>query len=336
VQGANDYLEKLAEPYGRAEKGLWAAFGNAVSQVNETTSNGDTAKLIAAGKAVISGVLEAIPGFGEAFKWGEHAVGALHVIVGLYLAGAEAAEIGLEPAESDFSVEAGELGTELTNRLSAAETEIRLRFRNIILADYGKLETVDVCRNPHSHPKQTCPYPSEAWDPNVDALEGLKKAMQLALQKEMYETLVPKKYPLALALGAVAPAERQHASNAYNWCAPLRPFVGTTGVYLAKPDLGFWISARADWLTPTVLTTGDQSGGAWKAASWTVFGRMFNKVDPGGELTAGGLGIDETKFMHEAYGVSDHALRAGDGSARFQPYGRYLNLQFCNTRRYGW
>jgi len=310
ITKVNSYVNALAMPYEGASKTLWSDFADDVNKiVNTQTSNGTGAKVWAGAKAVFEGLVDLIPGAGAAFKWSEGAVFAAEAIVATYHAGVDIAEVAGEPADGGFESDAADLGKKLADRLDAAETEIRVRFRNVIVADYGKLRTVALC----STSSAACDDPQHGWNLTNNNVTNMETVLKMGLQREIYTELVPAKFPLALGLTPVTQSYVEGGLDAYKWCKPIPPFEHTTGLYQwPSVDWDYWKDidyterpTRAATITPIVLTAGDPGlFGTWKAASWTVFGRMFDSIDPSGDFNKGGLAIPETEFMADSYKIT--------------------------------
>src|SRR5690349_5423260 len=66
---------------------------------------------------------------------------------------------GTESADEPFSVKAGDVGSELVSRLSAAQDTLTGSVAGAIVADYGKLKTVGIC----SQGLAACPEDPRAW-----------------------------------------------------------------------------------------------------------------------------------------------------------------------------
>ena len=204
------------------------------------------------------------------------------------------------------------------------------------MSDYGKLRTVALCSGASSE----CDDPQNGWNVTKNGVTKLEQVLELGLERELFTTLVPVKYPLALGL---EPVSKGHSSTALNdaaeWCKPSPPFEHTTGVYLwTTVDRDYWLKdsgfAPNDWaFTPVVLTSGDPGfAKTWHAASWTVFGRMFDALDPGGDLSKGGLGINEQEFMAASYGLKGDRYSLGE---HFQPY-QWTSLSSCSNESWPW
>jgi hypothetical protein len=321
VNDVKSYFENLAAPYAGASKTLWADFQKSVSDiVNTDTANGAAAHVVAIASQVAQTILGIIPGVGSLFEWKGAAKLAADVVTKAIATGLKLAGQGGESANSSFTVETASLGKELSDRLDAAEEAIRTREFNIVVADWGKLRTVALC----SQSLPACPDSDPAWaaTSDINSIQHVQDLLKLGLQRELFTKLVPVKYPLAVALLPVSSDNAPAASaDAAKFCPPSPPFEHTTGVWLwPKVDLTFWQNHyryRPDWaFTPIVLTSGKAGfGGTWHAASWTVFGRMFNAFDNGG------LGINEADFMGEHYGIRD---QISNTSENFMPFGNVM------------
>jgi hypothetical protein len=316
------YLDALAKPYQTVSPTLWSDFGDAVAKVNQTTANGTTATVIGLAREVLDAALTVAPAFGKAVE-----KAALVTLAAYHVALAVADAAG-ESADESFSVESAQLASELTNRLNAAEQEIQLGWRKILAADFSKLETVAIC----SRAGDGCPLPDDGWSVSLGQQAELKSVLELGFERTLYTRLVPAKYPLALALSS--PGLRTPSMpSAGDWCRPLPPFTYATGLYGWKVhttgydptrhggDVVFW--------TPIAFTTGSATS-TWQAAGWSVFVRMFSPVDPGGNLSKGGLGIDEAEFIKDAYAPT---FRPDDGhaitSAHFADSQNFFSLVHC-------
>lgn len=322
LRETQDYVNILAKPYDGASQTLWSDFGTAVANVNSTTTNGLTNQALEVGRGVLEGVLDYVPGLGTAYKWGTQLVNVQSVL-SAYQASLEVAETGSQPADGDFPVQAAQLGAQLTTRLNAAEEEIRTRFRNIIVADYGKLQTVDDC----IHLRNACPYPGSAWSTSFDDLTHIKTALQLGLQSELYQKLVPAKYPTGLILSALDPAHPDLANNAANWCRPFSPFGDQTYVYLGDVTNQIDGGVSVAGYDPTLYITGDQGvAGPWEAMGMGASARMFTAVDPGGEFDKGGLGLDQKSFYQNVYLQSGALLRTWSVYARLTGCGGFAHF----------
>jgi hypothetical protein len=333
------YLGALAEPYRVNQGTLWANVAKTASDIVSTeTANTSGAKAFSFTTKLIEGVLDAIPVLGKAAKLTDSTLTIVKGLTVAYKAAVKAAETsGGKPAGGDISVTAADLGSELAHRLSAAQQEINDRFFNIVVADPDKLKAVALC----STGKPDCPDPRDAWSLKKNQVANLDQLLEVGLERELFTTLVPVKYSLALGLEPVSSLHRSDASNdAAKWCLPFPAFEHTTGVYMWQNVDDNWLVThhghpeKKGWaFTPIVLTTGDPGfAKTWHAASWTVFHRMFDAVDTGGNLAKGGFGIDEQQFMSENYGLNGNSYRPSD---LFQPF-LTTSLSSCNIPGWPW
>jgi hypothetical protein len=92
-----------------------------------------------------------------------------------------------------FSVTAGNLGVQLTNRMKLAQETITKQMLDVIAADYRKLRTVGLCS---SLPAQ-CPDPAAtAWEVSQREQTRAEKSATDGAQVATYSALVPTKYQL--------------------------------------------------------------------------------------------------------------------------------------------
>ena len=286
VGAVDDYTATLAMPYRDAQSTLWAYFNSVQDAVNSSTQNGQTAEVIATIGEALSSVLEIAGGFGHAAHTVAAAVvGAYHLILAFSNTGRAEGE--------PFSTEAANLAVELTKRLDTTAAEIQDRWRNIIVADYGKLQTVAQCTRSMEN---SCPNASddnEAWHISNEDENTMGQVIKLGLQRELYAKLVPVKYPEAMALNVTTPENYDKNGGAGGWCEPAPPFAKGTGAYLY--DYG----GQAGFILPIVLVNNNGDS----PASQAVFDRMFQPLDKGNDYTKGGLGMDELAFLKAAYHI---------------------------------
>jgi hypothetical protein len=321
VVHVNSYMTALSAPYRGASSALWSTFGQVVDAVNSSTSNGESAKVTAVTTSVVNAVLEAshaIPVVG-------HVAG---LVAGAYHLALEIANTLSQPSDEPFSTQAADLGRELQNRLDDAQTELGIRFRNIIVADYGKLKTVADC----SASLPACTGKSDDWSISVNDNTHMQTVLKLGLERTLYETLVPAKYTLLMQLGKdttfdsgknviVLPTAEQ-AKDLKHWCRPFPPFDNGTGDYV-DPS-GDKTQSGAPFVRVYVLTNEAGTFTTWEAASKTVFDRMFSPINDQGDYGKGGLGINEDSFMKNNY------FNAG----KFQYSNKYAKWYNCGAG--GW
>lgn len=300
VVHVNSYMGALSAPYRGASSAMWATFGQVVDAVNSSTSNGTSAKVTAIASSVINAVLEAA----HSIPVVSHVAA---VVAGAYHLALEISNTLSEPSDEPFSTQAADLGKELQTRLDDAQAELGIRFRNIIVADYGKLKTVADC----SASLPSCTDNSDGWSISVNDNTHMETVLKLGLERELYETLVPAKYTLLMQLGRdkerdnnkgkdviVLPTAEQ-AKDLNHWCRPIPPFDNSTGDWVVPS--GYTTSSNEEFVRVYVLTNDAGPFSKWEAASKTVFDRMFSPINDQGDFGKGGLGINEDSFMRNNY-----------------------------------
>lgn len=299
VVDVNSYTQALAAPFQGASPALWSTFGQVVDAVNTGTANGNSAQVVERAAAVLSAIIDVahvVPGAGK----------AADIAGAAYSLALDWAASGSEQADAPFSTQAAQLGSVLQDRLDTAQQEIQVRWRNVVVADYGKLKTVALC----STSARACPDDSPGWSISINDNTHMETALKLGLQREMYSTLVPAKYTVALHLGGGKGHENpppDQAKDLTNWCQPIPPFDNSTGAVL--------LGSSSDPRSVFVLTNIEPDvTKPWRALSRTVMDRMFDPVDPGGNYDRGGLGLSEGAWFYAAYPTariadSEHFLK---------------------------
>jgi hypothetical protein len=290
VANVDSYTTAMAMPYSAAQANLWAYFDQIQNAVNMDTQNAQGAETTATVFEALTSILEVAGGFGHALHTVSAAVvGAYHLILAF-------SNVGRAEAEP-FSTEAANLATELVKRLNGVANEIQIRWRNIIVADYGKLQTVGTC----TRVKGKCPNPkdnSEAWNINSDDEDDMGAVIRTGLLREIYEKLVPAKYPEAMELNITTAANYNKNGGAGGWCPPATPFSPGTGGYLYDKDV------QSGFVRPIVLVNNDGD----HPVSQKVFDSMFTPIDKsdtkGDKNDKGGLGMNEQAFFEETYHIN--------------------------------
>jgi hypothetical protein len=304
VIDVNSYMNTLAAPYKGASQALWATFGQVVSAVNDSTSNGKTA-------AAIGFVLEVIKAALSAAKAIEAAKKAMTVVAAAYSLALAMAKTGSDSSDKPFVSQAADLGRQLQTRLDDAETMMLTRWRNVLVSDYGKMKRVALC----STSAKACDDDNEGWSISVDDEAHMETVLKLGLESELYSTLVPAKYPQAMTVQQITPKSYKGMGE---WCTPGAPFTDNTGAYLSS------FNTQEGFIQPILLLNPIPGIGKWAAASTSVFSRMFNPVDKGGDYDNGGLGIDESAFFDSNYHV-----KQGYHGDEFVSKNHYASLTFC-------
>jgi hypothetical protein len=279
VANVDTYTAALAMPYSKAQSTLWAYFNKIQDQINNDTQNGETAEITATVFEALTSILEVAGGFGHAIHTVSAAVvGAYHLILAF-------SDVG-RAEDEPFSTEAANLAVELTTRLDSVGQEIQNQWRNIIVADYGKLHTVGVCTQRDTK----CPNArdnSEAWQIDSDDEAIMGEVIKMGLQRDLYEQLVPAKYPEAMELNITTASNYDKNGGAGGWCQPVRPFSYGTGGYLYAKDV------QQGFVRPIVLVNNNGD----HPASQVVMNAMFDPV------SKGGLAMNEQSFFEHNYHV---------------------------------
>jgi hypothetical protein len=188
-KAAHGFIATLAEPITDTQLQQWAVFNKIQRDINGLVT-------IPAQNTVVSKiglVLKAsVEGAGELLE-------PLGVGVGLFSTIYDAAdEWGKLSAEGDdigepFSVTAGNLGVQLTNRMKVAQDTITNQMFDVIAADYRKLRTVGLCS---SLPAQCPDPPATAWAVSQLEQTRAEKSATDGAQVATYSALLPAKYQL--------------------------------------------------------------------------------------------------------------------------------------------
>ena len=285
VANVDSYTTAMAMPYAGAQTNLWAYFNQIQNDINMDTQNAEGAETTATVFEALTSILEVAGGFGHALHTVAAAVvGAYHLILAF-------SNVGRAEAEP-FSTEAANLATELVKRLDSVASEIQIRWRNIVVADYGKLETVGTCTQVNGK----CPNPkdnSEAWNISSDDEDAMGTVIKTGLLREIYEKLVPAKYPEAMQLNTTTAANYNKNGGAGGWCQPFTPFSAGTGGYLYDKDV------QSGFVRPIVLVSNNGD----RPVSQKVFDSMFAPINKS-DSSKGGLGMNEQAFFEGTYGIN--------------------------------
>jgi hypothetical protein len=279
VIDVTSYLKTLAAPYPGASSTFWSTFGRVQAQVDASMVNESTVMAKATASAVIEGVLRLGSALPPPVGFVFTATGLLYqaaLVVGRYLENS---------AGSDFQTQASQLAVDLTRRLDAAENEIEIRWRNIIVSDYQKLDTVALCST--SRPK--CKDDSPGWSVSAQAAKSAEQGLKIGLETELYASLVPARYPTLINLG-VQP--QTVIDDPALYCRPLAPFSSQSAV----PSLPASFPDR----TMFVVATQPVLNEPFHTLNKDVLKKMFGKIDPA-QPGQGGFGLNEDQYFFENY-----------------------------------
>jgi hypothetical protein len=233
-------------------------------------------------------------------------------VVGVYKAASFfVSTFGGSPDQS-FSTAASKLAIQTVQNLTQQQHEIQIRWRNVLVADYGKLTATAAC----VAGQPQCPEDSAAWHiGNVDQIQQLSGVLRAGLERNMYETLFPNKYPWLVNIydpGGVKLAPpmpwgtpQEEADHPKSFCNFTQAFPDGTGTYLIlKGDRNHQWSGSAVY-----VATNDPPGlDKFTSASTGTFSRMFGPVTGANGWTEGGLGIDKAAFFKKAYFDTGHEV----------------------------
>ena len=299
VKAVDSYILKLASAYTNAKGALWSSFGEVTTYVNNSVENANDERVAATVRDVLGAILtigSAIPGLGVAPS----------IVSAAYTVAVYFATHGTQSTAQPFDVTAAHLGAQLTSRLDAAETEIELSWRDILVADYQKMRTVALC-SPLA-PTRACPDPAQGWHLSSFDVQKVKKTLELALERTLYLSLVPAKYHILVDIyngtphpnDPFNPKEKVTATMVRGDPSLFRcvgfgtPFPKGTGTY-----------QRSNSDEVYVLTNDPPGFDAFKSASAVLFARMFSPPNGNGKwsdtVNNGGLGINEADFFNSNY-----------------------------------
>ena len=128
---------------------------------------------------------------------------------------------------------------------------------------------------------------SEAWQIDSDDEAVMGDVIKMGLQRDLYEQLVPAKYPEAMELNVTTASNYDKNGGAGGWCQPDRPFSDGTGGYLYAKDV------QNGFVRPIVLVNNNGD----HPVSQAVFNAMFNPV------SKGGLAMNEQSFFEHTYHI---------------------------------
>jgi hypothetical protein len=303
VQDVNNYTSKLAAPYRDAKGDLWATFNDALAHVsNSVGSNTAAADTVGAVLVAILAIAAAVPAsvVGPAIPLVASIMGATYS-----LASKVSTYFGNQASQS-FGTTASGLAVQLVKRLDGIQEEIEVRWRNILVADYGKLRVTALC----STSKPQCHDDAKGWSfGTVDDVTNFTGVLEAGLEREMYEKLVPDKYPLLIDiyqwehLAKRIDPPHTLAEHPGKFCGYATPFPDGTATFLrgyAGDDEKEWDHSKVYVLTDDPDVT-PGSNGKFASMSKDTADRMFGAVTGADGLAKGGLGISWTDFTQAAY-----------------------------------
>jgi len=304
-----DYTTKLANPIIQTQTDLWSTFKDVLANLNGSLSSNTT---VEDSVLEVLGAILTVVSLTPAALIPAAISAAATALVGVYkAAGFFVSAFGGSPDQS-FSTAASRLAVQTVAALNQQQNEVQVRWRDVLVADYGKLTTTAAC----IAGQPQCPEDSPAWHVgNVDDLQAMSGALRAGIERNMYETLFPDKYPwlVNIYLDGGPPrwawepwgSPQEEASHTNNFCSFVKAFPAGTGTYavLKGSEYDHWNSSNV------YVATNDPPGmDAFTSASSVTFSRMFGPVTGAEKWIGGGLGIDEAAFFKAAYSKTDHIV----------------------------
>ena len=188
-KAAHGFIATLAEPITNTQLQQWAVFNKIQGDINGLVTIPAENRVVSEIGLVLKASVEGAGELLEPLGVGVGLVSAIYDAVdewGKLSAGGD--DIG-EP----FSVTAGNLGVQLTNRMKLAQDTITKQMFDVIAADYRKLRTVGLCS---SLPAQCPDPPAAAWDVSQLEQTRAEKSATDGAQVATYSALLPAKYQL--------------------------------------------------------------------------------------------------------------------------------------------
>jgi hypothetical protein len=309
VTSVTNYLKLLAAPAAGSTAALWVTFNSAESTVNAGASSPASAEVVANALTVVSGIA-AIAGILP------KAAGVYGTIVGTaYHAALDTASIASRSAALPTKVLTTQLASTLAERLNAAQNEIQLYWRNIIVSNYDELRDAGECI---THAPQ-CPDPSPNWSITSQSNAKVQSLLNLSLEREVYTGLVPARFNLMIRFIGSQPYKDDPGMFCLSTILKTHPFAS---------DTGLWESGRqtdGKYVLNVLTNQPSELTGTFVTLKKSIFTKMFSPVNEN-DLGAGGLGINEKTFMQDSY------LRSGfnnDPGARFKDSNFVTQLAPC-------
>jgi hypothetical protein len=301
-----DYTTKLGNPISQTQTELWATFTDVLAHLNDTLSSNT---IVEDSVLEVVGAILTVVSLTPAALLPAAISGAATAVVGVYKAASFfVSTFGGSPDQS-FSSAASRLAVQTVQNLTQQQNEIQIRWRNILVADYGKLTTTAACVAGQTQ----CPEDTPSWHiGNVDQIQQLSGVLRAGLERNMYETLFPKKYPWLVNIYHLSYGHenwgtpQELADHPGKFCGFTTAFPDGTGTYLMLKgdDNDPWGNSRV------YVATNDPPGlDHFTSASTGTFSRMFGPVTGANGWTQGGLGINEVAFFKTYFDTGHEVSR---------------------------
>lgn len=320
VANVRKYLSNLQQPWDSNIFGSWAQLQDIATKIQNAANVKPDQTVVSLVLDVVGGILFMTP-FGVEARGAELAAEAV----------AETYAVAVEywsqnkdgSSQNVITDRAADLGVDLTERFQRAQAW-SWNMGNVIVTDPAKLQTVGTLANCNPDENPSCPL---EWSWTPAARTKASKSLALGLERSFYEELVPLGFPAYRVDPAATSSEQaDDPSVDFGNPPPISQFycgdIGRRFPFRDEPAGGavslLTVTAGWDLNVRTVATYVFYALGSPKIdatqpvppkpPAWIVQ-RMFDPVDPGGDLNKGGLGIYRPYFMLNAdvrsYGPHD-------------------------------
>jgi hypothetical protein len=260
-KAAHGFFATIAEPITNTQLQQWAVFDKIQKDINGLVTIPAQNTVVSEIGLVLKASLE---GAGELLEPLGVGVGLVSAIYDAVDEWGKLSEGGDDIGEP-FSVTAGNLGVQLTNRMKVAQDTITKQMLNVIAADYRKLRTVGLCS---SLPAQCPDPPATAWEVSQLEQTRAEKSATDGAQVATYSALLPAKYQLwafdespnrsTTWRGVDGQIHQPAGQNVLGWWCPFRDSPATAQyAYPARRDLGGLGSDADRW---QVAALGNKTG----------------------------------------------------------------------------
>jgi hypothetical protein len=311
VANVRTYLANVSEPFSSDALVSWAALGSIGETIQKAASAEPNDKVLSLVLDVVGGILDVIPlAFPEALV--VQSVIA-EVVAVAYATSVEYWTQNRKGGSNDeVQTTASRLGLEMAERFKDAKLGF-WKMGNVIVTDPAKLQMVGSIANCNPVHNNSCPY-EWAWTPGVETRTS--SALLRGTEASFYEELMPLGFPsyrlepapdeIIIDESETIPWPSAPSINSFR-CGLNYPFryrnnlativlqdatytpeSSTYSTQAFRPYFAYAIGAKkgVDILHPSPA-----------APPQSILDRMFDPVDPGGEPSKGGLGINRPNYM---------------------------------------
>ena len=325
VANVRTYLANIAEPFSTDALVSWAALKSIGESIQKAASAEPNETVVSLVLDVVGGILDVIPlAFPEAL--------VVQSIIAEVVAVTYATSIEYwtqnRKGGSDDEVQttASRLGLEMAERFKDAK-EAFWKMGNVIVTDPAKLQMVGSIANCNPVNNNSCPY-EWAWTNDVKARSS--SALLRGTEASFYQELLPLGFPsyrlepapdeIIIDEHATIPWPAAPSINSY-FCGsfiPNYPFKNRNALATITLQDATYTPESSTYSTQAFRPYFAYAIGAKKGVNTghpspapppqSILDRMFSPVDPGGDPSKGGLGIDRPNYMMDTnatYGPKD-------------------------------